>query len=105
MTRWTEVRVRCRWFYLRAPGPVTVDSISGTATGDGSDSLTGIENIEGSLHDDTLIGDAGPNLIWANAGDDAISGGDGDDVLDAGAGTDSADGGTGRTPVATRKRS
>ena len=81
--------------FYPAPGPVTADLTLGTATGDGADTLTGIERVDGSRFDDTLIGDVGPNVIWGNEGNDTISGGDGDDVLEAGAGTDSADGGIG----------
>lgn len=81
--------------FYPAPGPVTVDLSLGTATGDGSDTLAGIERIDGSRFDDTLTGDVGPNVIWGNEGNDSISGGDGDDVLEAGAGTDSVDGGIG----------
>lgn len=81
--------------YYPAPGPVTVDLAAGTATGYGTDSLTGIEHVEGSLHDDVLTGDAGVNIIYGEDGNDTISGGDGDDRLNGGLGTDTADGGVG----------
>jgi hypothetical protein len=69
-------------YYLFATGPVTVDLTAGTATGEGSDSLTGVENIEGSDFDDTISGDAGPNTITGGPGDDVINGADGNDVLE-----------------------
>jgi len=81
--------------YFYAPGAVTVDLAAGTATGEGSDTLTGIENLFGSRFDDGLTGDAGPNELRAGAGDDTIAGGDGDDILVGGEGTDSLDGGNG----------
>jgi Ca2+-binding RTX toxin-like protein len=67
--------------FAAAAGGVTVSLADGTATGQGSDTLTGIENLRGSAHADTLTGDAGDNVI---------DGGDGDDALDGGAGVDTA---------------
>ncbi|HHC29930.1 MAG TPA: calcium-binding protein, partial [Rhodobacterales bacterium] len=48
-------------------------------TGYGNDTVKGIENIVGSLQDDTLTGNAAANEIDGNAGDDTIYGGAGDD--------------------------
>jgi len=81
--------------YLFAPGPVTVNLHAGTAVGDGSDSLTGIEHAEGSDFDDVLRGAAGPNALWGHDGDDRLYGRGGDDYLDGMAGTDTLDGGPG----------
>jgi len=48
----------------------------------GSDiTLTNIENLSGSLHDDTLAGDSGANVVAGNTGNDSLAGGDGDDTL------------------------
>ncbi|MEO5338809.1 MAG: hypothetical protein H7841_18295, partial [Magnetospirillum sp. WYHS-4] len=48
---------------------VTVDLAQGTASGGaGTDSLSNIEDIEGSAHADTLIGDAGDNNFHLAAG-------------------------------------
>ena len=47
----------------------------------GTDSLVGIENVEGSHGDDTIIGDDGPNLLRGLDGSDTINGGDGDDTI------------------------
>jgi Ca2+-binding RTX toxin-like protein len=82
-------------FFL-SPGPVTVDLAAGTASGEGTDTLTGIENVVGSADfGDTLNGDAQDNSLLGSGGDDSVSGSDGNDELDGGDGTDSLDGGTG----------
>jgi len=70
--------------YWSAFSAVTVNLATGIATGDGTDTLSGIENILGSDYSDTLIGDAGGNFLW---------GGDGDDLLNGGAGADDLHGG------------
>ena len=72
---------------------MTVSLATGTAQdtiGAGTDTLTNIENLTGSGHNDTLTGDAGSNTLDGGAGDDSLSGGAGDDTLDGGAGTDTA---------------
>ena len=75
--------------YSAASGGVNVDLSTGLATGAmGSDTLSGIENIEGSAYNDTLIGSDTANEIKAEAGDDVIDGGLGNDVLDGGEGID-----------------
>jgi len=90
--------------YWYSNGPVTVDLSAGTATGEGTDTIAGIEWVDGSDYGDTITGDANPNRIWGNGGndtiaaldgDDAVFGGDGDDTIDAGAGSDVVDGGSG----------
>ena len=42
---------------------VMVDLTAGTATGEGTDTLTGIGHVFGSRHDDTITGDANPNTL------------------------------------------
>ncbi|MGO1078944.1 hypothetical protein [Inquilinus sp. CA228] len=68
------------------------------------DSYRDIENVEGSEHDDVLLGDGGANRLEGGAGADALRGGggadrlyggEGEDVLDGGAGGDVLDGGAG----------
>ena len=68
----------------------------GDATGD---TLTGIENLIGSAHNDILAGDRqantlagldGNDLLWASSGDDLLTGGPGADRLVGGAGNDTA---------------
>ena len=74
--------------------PVVVDLTAGTASGpEGADTLVGINDIQGSESADTLIGDAGPNFMFAGGGDDHIEGRGGDDLLFGDAGTDLVDGG------------
>ena len=71
-------------------------STHGDATGD---TLSGIENLTGSAHNDTLAGNgqanaldgrAGNDLLWGSSGDDLLTGGPGADRLVGGAGTDTA---------------
>lgn len=63
---------------------VTVNLAAGSATGgDGSDSLSGIEGLIGSVHSDTLTGDAGANQIEGGGGADVMRGGEGDDRISA----------------------
>ena len=78
-----------------AASGVTVVLAGGTATGAGApgenDTLTGIENLQGTARNDTLIGDDGANIIQGLDGDDAITGGKGADLLYGGAGNDAID--------------
>ena len=67
---------------------VNVNLALGTATGVGTDTLSGIENLIGSSGYDTLTGNAGANQIDGGAGNDVISGGEGADTLTGGAGMD-----------------
>lgn len=75
---------------------VTPDGFGGT------DYLRGIEDISGTDHADTIIGDATNNSFqgWAGAdtliggaGDDSLEGRDENDIIDGGAGFDNIDGG------------
>jgi len=60
-------------------------------TGDAfGDTLTGIENLAGSTHADTLIGDGGANTLSGSLGDDILEGMAGADSLIGGSGTDTA---------------
>ena len=68
----------------------------GDATGD---TLTNIENLIGSAHNDILVGNGqsnvltgmvGNDLLWASSGDDLLTGGPGADRLVGGAGNDTA---------------
>ena len=68
--------------YNNASGSVRVDLAAGRASGSaGNDTLSGIENVQGSAYGDTLIGDAQVNTI---------QGGRGNDTMDGGAGVDTA---------------
>ncbi len=60
----------------------TIDLGAGTAAGTGmSASLSSLENVSGSSADDTLIGDAGSNVLDGGPGDDTIDGRAGSDTL------------------------
>ncbi len=80
-------------------GTVTVNlNISGpqnVGSGAGTDTLISIENIIGSLHGDTLTGNAQANDISGGAGNDVIDGGAGNDIIEGGDGRDTMTGGTG----------
>ncbi len=67
----------------------------GTATGEGKDTLSGIENLTGSSHDDKFHGNHRDNILNGNAGDDRLYGRNGHDQLDGGEGDDYLDGGSG----------
>ena len=67
--------------YDRATAAVTVDLSSHSATGGGGhDTLSSIENAIGSDFNDTLLGDAGQNILDGNAGNDVLNGGGGLDT-------------------------
>ena len=51
------------------------------ATGIGSMTLAGFENLSGSIGTDTLIGDGNVNVLAGDLGNDTLRGGDGDDTL------------------------
>jgi Ca2+-binding RTX toxin-like protein len=59
------------------------------------DALTGIENLSGSSHDDSLIGSDGANILTGGTGNDYLDGLEGADTLNGGGGTDALVGGTG----------
>jgi Ca2+-binding RTX toxin-like protein len=77
-------------------GPITIDLPAGTLTGEGADTLVGIEAGEGSTGDDVMIGDEGDNQFTSlNEGSDTVDAGGGDDLVDGGEGADDLDGGAG----------
>ena len=76
-------------------GPVSINLSTGSATGDGTDNLLGIEAMYGTDFADTLTGNDLANVIFGWGGNDTITGGDGDDQISAGDGFDSVDGGAG----------
>jgi Ca2+-binding RTX toxin-like protein len=82
-------------FFGNADGGVTIDLASGTAVGDGNDTLTGIENVWGSGFGDSIVGNGSPNNIVGGKGGDQVAGGDGDDDLFGNLGNDELDGGSG----------
>jgi Ca2+-binding RTX toxin-like protein len=87
--------IRERVDFFSSASAVIVDLTAGTATGEGTDTLTGIGQVFGSQHDDTITGDANPNTLLGGAGNDTVSGAAGDDTLNGMDGTDTLDGGDG----------
>jgi Ca2+-binding RTX toxin-like protein len=81
--------------FIEAPG-VQVNLVAGSATGDGTDTLAAIEDIESSDGADTIIGDGGANFIVTRKGNDVIRTGGGNDWVNAGRGNDKLNGGAGK---------
>jgi Ca2+-binding RTX toxin-like protein len=119
--------------YASAAAGVTVNlGLSGAQnTGEGLDTLTSVEVVEGSAWDDALTGDNAENgliggegqdwlqslngadvlsggdghdSVWGGAGDDVLDGGMGDDTIDGGAGIDTASYVTAQSGVAVDLR-
>jgi len=81
--------------YASALLAVTVDLGTGSATGDGIDTLGNIENVLGSAFNDSLTGNGNANLLNGGMGNDTLNGSGGDDTLVGGTGQDSLTGGLG----------
>jgi Ca2+-binding RTX toxin-like protein len=89
--------------YVNDPADVAVDLDAGTATDGwggiwalgGTDTLAGIENVEGSAFDDTITGNTDANQVLGRDGADSLDGGDGHDTLMGGGGNDTLLGGLG----------
>jgi Ca2+-binding RTX toxin-like protein len=80
--------------YEGSEDAVSIDLSAGTASGGDAenDTLTAIEGVFGSAHNDTLNGDALDNVIEGNGGNDAIDGGAGHDLLAGNDGDDTING-------------
>lgn len=83
--------------YSDSTSAVNVNLATGSGSGGsaGGDTIVGVENIFGSIYNDSLYGDAGNNFISGGAGNDLIDSGNGDDTLAGGAGRDTLYGGQG----------
>jgi Ca2+-binding RTX toxin-like protein len=81
--------------YGQAGGAVQVDLQKGTATGEGTDTLNGIDWLAGSAFNDVLTGNTASNVINGGPGNDRIDGGPGGDLLSGDGGDDVVNGGTG----------
>ena len=68
----------------------------GAGITEGTDTLSRLENIKGTLFNDTLVGNDAANLIIAGDGNDIIKALGGNDKLKGGAGNDRINGGPGR---------
>ena len=84
--------------YLSSGSAVDVNLTTGMGFGGSAegDVLNSIENLIGSLFDDTLTGDMGTNRLDGDAGDDVLNGEGGNDVLLGGEGGDTLNGGEGQ---------
>lgn len=79
-------------------GPVSVNLVTGQASGEGSDTLAGFSEVYGSQYNDSLIGrddNAGLEFLAGEGGSDQLSSGGGNDRVDGGGGDDQIDGGPG----------
>jgi VCBS repeat-containing protein len=90
--------------FASAAAAVTVDLSLGTAHGIaggdvaavGTDTITGgVNSVQGSNFNDTLIGGAGNESFLGGSGNDTISGGGGSDTITGQGGNDTIDGGAG----------
>jgi serralysin len=88
--------------YWGSSHSVVVNLASGEATGGDAtgDTLTSIENLKGSSHDDLLTGNGSANVLMGNAGADVLNGMASDDVLEGGDGDDKLLGGSGNDRLA-----
>jgi Ca2+-binding RTX toxin-like protein len=77
--------------YVKSLTAVVVNLTTGKATGEGTDTLTGIEHIKGSAKADTLTGNNLNNTIDGGAGNDILAGLLGNDTLNGETGFDTAD--------------
>src|SRR4051812_34036930 len=60
--------------FASAVGGVLASLLTGTAVGDGTDSLATVEDLTGSTGDDVLVGNDRPNTLTGLAGADQLSG-------------------------------
>jgi Ca2+-binding RTX toxin-like protein len=67
--------------YFFSCAAVTVSLTTGTATGEGTDTIANVEDVEGSRQADSITGNAGPNVFWGASGDDTIDGSTGVDTV------------------------
>ncbi len=78
--------------YTYAEAGVIVDLVTGVGAEDMAqgDTLSGIESLVGSDHDDELYGNDEVNELFGGSGDDILQGRGGNDLLDGGGGGDFA---------------
>jgi Ca2+-binding RTX toxin-like protein len=84
--------------YAAATAAVSVNLTTTSAQntgGAGTDTISGVEWLIGSSHDDTLTGSTTDNTIKGGLGNDIISGGNGNDTLYGNGGQDNLTGGSG----------
>lgn len=76
------------WAVFSGPQAVVVEMRRNLVTGQGNDTIAGIENIETGTGNDRIIGNAHRNELSGGAGNDTVAGGGAADVLTGGAGAD-----------------
>lgn len=85
--------------YAGSDSGVDVNLSTGLGSGGHAegDTLSGIENLIGTHHNDTLTGNSGTNVLTGGAGNDVLDGGSGSDtfIFGQGDGSDVAHGGSG----------
>jgi Ca2+-binding RTX toxin-like protein len=88
-------------FYNDLNGAVTVNlsSAAAQATGQGTDTLSGFENIVGGIGNDKFIGTTGGNRMEGAGGSDQLNGLGGADTLIGGSGNDNIQGGAGNDVI------
>jgi Ca2+-binding RTX toxin-like protein len=84
--------------YTGSSAAVSIDLLAATGTGGDAqgDTYSGFEQVMGSAHDDTVLGDDLGRTLGGGGGADTITGGTGNDTVIGGAGGDQMDGGAGR---------
>jgi len=70
---------------------VIANLTTGKASGQGLDTLSGVEDVAGSLYDDTLVGNELGNVLAGRGGNDRLTGLGGPDQYAGGAGVDLVD--------------
>jgi Ca2+-binding RTX toxin-like protein len=70
---------------------VTASLATNSATGEGSDTFSGVEKLLGSSKADTLTGSAANNTLTGGGGNDRVAGGGGADTRKGGGGADTID--------------
>ena len=85
--------------YSGSPTAVTASLADGAATGEGSDTLVGIESLAGSKYNDALTGSDVNNTLNGGSGADDLTGLGGTDKLTGGGGGDTERGGSGNDSV------
>lgn len=81
--------------YRNAANGVDVNLSLGFASGDGDDTLSGVEGVIGSAFTDDIVGDGNSNLLKSGGGKDTVRAGGGDDTVRGGAANDILIGGSG----------
>jgi Ca2+-binding RTX toxin-like protein len=78
--------------FANSTSAVTVDLPAHSATGEGADALSSVENVTGSPLGDALTGSGAANVLNGLGGGDTLNGGDGNDVENGNEGGDTLNG-------------